>query len=61
MGIGWKNLFGALHSLDVKSIEIKNCDIRDKIALYGMNGRIETARCKAGESVQKDLSAALER
>jgi hypothetical protein len=25
----------ALHRLDVKSIEIKNCDVRDKIALYG--------------------------
>jgi len=27
----------ALHRLDVKSIEIKNCDVRDKFVLYGLD------------------------
>ena len=37
MGIGRKNLLRALHRLDVKSIEIKNCDVRDKFVLYGLD------------------------
>ena len=56
MGIGRKNLLRALHRLDVKSIEIKNCDVRDKIALYGQDsGPISV--CEMDTSADKGAPA----